>query len=99
MRIVRNVSGLWVAHRIAIEYTNASDRVIHAGALPSGFPRIPGHEVVGDIVAAHPDVKNFKIGQRVGAPWQRGFCGTCRFCTAGKPMGCAELSRFSTGML
>jgi D-arabinose 1-dehydrogenase-like Zn-dependent alcohol dehydrogenase len=61
------------------------------------WPRVPGHEVVGDIVAVHPSVTKYKIGQRVGAGWQRGSCGTCRYCVASRPMGCEQLLAWTTG--
>lgn len=72
---------------------------MQVGAVGGRFPAVPGHEVVGDIVAVHPSVKNFEVGQRVGAGWQQGSCGTCHNCSAGKNMGCDSLSKFTTGML
>ncbi|MEO6084010.1 MAG: zinc-binding alcohol dehydrogenase family protein [Umezawaea sp.] len=38
----------------------------------------PGHEVVGEVVAARSD--GFAAGDRVGIAWLRGTCGTCRYC-------------------
>ena len=74
------------------------DGTIHGGTMvPFTFPHIPGHEVVGDVVAVHPSVTDFKVGDRVGAPWQRGFCEECRNCKAGKKMGCEKITHFNTG--
>lgn len=75
----------------------ASDSLVQGGGLLGGFPRVPGHEVVGEVAAVHPSVKDFKVGQRVGAGWQRGFCGKCKNCVSGKRMGCAELFQHGTG--
>ncbi|HVV67927.1 MAG TPA: zinc-dependent alcohol dehydrogenase family protein [Gammaproteobacteria bacterium] len=44
------------------------------------LPIIPGHQVLGKIESLGTDVKNFKIGERVGIPWLGGSCGHCDFC-------------------
>ena len=41
--------------------------------MPS--PRIPGHEVIGDVAAVGPGETNWKVGDRVGAPWHGGHDG------------------------
>jgi alcohol dehydrogenase, propanol-preferring len=41
---------------------------------------VPGHEVVGQVVARGPQAKRFAIGQRVGIPWLGQACGHCAFC-------------------
>jgi propanol-preferring alcohol dehydrogenase len=50
--------------------------------LPPLAPTIiPGHQIVGEIVAgATPDLP---LGSRVGVSWMGGVDGTCRFCTTG----------------
>ena len=35
------------------------------GAMGNTFPRAPGHEVIGDIIAVGEDVAGFSVGQRV----------------------------------
>ena len=45
-----------------------SDSVVGAGMF-GPLPRIPGHEVIGDIVAVGSEVKTLKVGDRVGGPW------------------------------
>ncbi|MCX7837703.1 MAG: alcohol dehydrogenase catalytic domain-containing protein, partial [candidate division WOR-3 bacterium] len=42
---------------------------IEGRALPSFFPIIPGHQIVGEVVKIGKKVKKFKIGDRVGAGW------------------------------
>jgi uncharacterized zinc-type alcohol dehydrogenase-like protein len=49
----------------------------------SAYPLVPGHEVVGTIVAAGEQVKNVKVGQRVGLGWNSGSCMACRECLSG----------------
>jgi len=39
------------------------------GELPGPFPRILGHEPVGEIVAVGPGVTTRRVGDRVGVPW------------------------------
>ena len=50
---------------------------------PSALPRIPGHQVVGRVEAAAPDVDRGLIGARVGVAWIHQACGTCAACAAG----------------
>lgn len=75
----------------------ATDDLIRVGSFPARFPVVPGHEIVGDIVAVHPSVIDFRVGDRVGAPFQRGFCGDCHHCQSGQLMGCDKLMNFLTG--
>lgn len=51
--------------------------------LPSFFPIVPGHQVVGEVVSIGKEVKKFKIGDRVGAGWIYFSCGKCEFCQKG----------------
>src|SRR5216683_6553020 len=41
------------------------------GSLPGAFPRILGHEPVGEVVAVGPGVTTRKVGDRVGVPWMQ----------------------------
>lgn len=50
---------------------------------------VPGHEVVGDVVAIGSTAE-FAVGDRVGIPWLRGTCGICRFCRRGDENLCAS---------
>ncbi|MDN0073518.1 zinc-dependent alcohol dehydrogenase family protein [Crenobacter sp. SG2303] len=56
-------------------------------------PVIPGHEIVGHIVALGDDVTGFRLGERVGVPWLGHTCGTCRFCET-KQENLCENARF-----
>lgn len=41
---------------------------------------VPGHEVVGRVVAAGRLANRFQLGDRVGVPWLGGTCGHCLYC-------------------
>ena len=58
------------------------------------LPVIPGHEIVGRVVALGLDVTGLQLGQRVGVPWLGWTCGTCHFCTSGKENLC-DAARFT----
>jgi len=55
----------------------------------SKYPFIPGHEIVGTLVAMGADVRNHAIGQRVGVGWQADSCGICEWCRQGDEHLCA----------
>lgn len=52
------------------------------------LPLIPGHQIVGEVVAMGTQVSRFSIGQRVGVPWLGGSCGHCEFCQRGQENLC-----------
>jgi D-arabinose 1-dehydrogenase-like Zn-dependent alcohol dehydrogenase len=57
-----------------------SDAGLFGGHLPNSWPIIPGHELIGDVVAVGADVTRFSGGERVGGPWHGGHDGTCKAC-------------------
>jgi alcohol dehydrogenase len=63
---------------------------VTVGGLFAGieYPRIPGHEVIGTIVAVGPDVDGWSIGTRVGIGWFPGSCGYCGHCRRGEAFAC-----------
>jgi alcohol dehydrogenase, propanol-preferring len=50
---------------------------------PKAADVTPGHEVVGEVVAAGPEVVRFGPGDRVGVAWLAGTDGSCRYCRRG----------------
>src|SRR5574338_912802 len=58
------------------------------------LPLIPGHEIVGEVVACGAGVERFRVGDRVGVPWLGYTCGICRYCTSGRENLC-ERARFT----
>jgi uncharacterized zinc-type alcohol dehydrogenase-like protein len=57
----------------------------------SSYPVVPGHEVVGTIIAKGEHVKNVQIGQRVGLGWFSGSCMHCRTCLSGDQNLCSTV--------
>src|SRR4029079_4227652 len=47
------------------------------------YPLVPGHEIVGMVVAAGNLGKGVKVGDRVGLGWFSGSCMVCTQCLAG----------------
>jgi propanol-preferring alcohol dehydrogenase len=65
------------------------------GELPDpALPIVPGHEIVGEVVARGPGVTEHAVGARVGVPWLGSTCGHCAFCTTGRENLCAA-ARFT----
>lgn len=56
----------------------------------STYPLIAGHEVIGIIRDKGSAVSHFKLGQRVGLGWFKGFCNHCRACQQGDQNLCAS---------
>lgn len=58
-----------------------TDLHILDGDLPPRLPGVvPGHEVVGEVVAHGDGAGRFPLGTRVGIPWLGRACGQCAFC-------------------
>jgi propanol-preferring alcohol dehydrogenase len=65
------------------------------GELPQPrLPLVPGHEIVGTVVAAGSRVPVDRIGARVGVPWLGWTCGECEWCTSGRENLCPR-ARFT----
>ncbi|HMN46358.1 MAG TPA: zinc-dependent alcohol dehydrogenase family protein [Povalibacter sp.] len=64
------------------------------GELPEGvLPIVPGHEIVGEVVACGAGVA-IVSGTRVGVPWLGWTCGQCEFCRSGRENLC-DTARFT----
>ncbi|KAI0326751.1 GroES-like protein [Cubamyces sp. BRFM 1775] len=68
----------------------ATDLTIANGAFPVPLPRVPGHEIVGDVVAVGPQEKLWKVGDRVGVGCHGGYCSRCKRCRVGDFITCEE---------
>lgn len=75
-------------HASGICYTDVH---LTLGHFPGPFPRILGHEPVGEIVAVGSDVTTRKVGDRVGSAWIQSTCGRCEWCLQGRRMFCPYL--------
>ena len=65
------------------------------GELPDPvLPMVPGHEIVGRVVATGSGVAGVRVGQRMGVPWLGWTCGTCDFCASQRENLC-DHARFT----
>jgi len=60
-----------------------TDLHIVDGEIHRQLPIVPGHEIVGHVLAAGAEAADFAIGDRVGVPWLGGTDGTCFYCRHG----------------
>lgn len=58
------------------------------------LPLIPGHQVVGEVVAIGEAVDAVGVGDRVGIPWLGWTCGVCAYCVSGRENLC-DRARFT----
>ncbi len=56
----------------------------------SQFPFIPGHEIIGTVVALGFHTDALQLGQRVGLGWQSYSCGVCEWCMKSMENLCTE---------
>jgi len=64
---------------------------------PSPYPVAPGHEVVGEITHIGSDVKDLKVGDKVGYGPIRESCGKCKACLGGVEQLCRAPSQEQHG--
>jgi len=68
-----------------------SDAMVRAGAFPGlALPRIPGHEIAGQIESVGAGVTMWKPGVRVGVGWHGGHCFQCSACRRGLFINCEK---------
>lgn len=67
-----------------------TDLHVAEGDLAPHRPNVvPGHEIVGEVVGlGEQSDTDFRVGDRVGIPWLRHTCGTCRYCRRGNENLC-----------
>src|SRR5258708_2608289 len=53
-------------------------------------PLILGHEIAGRVIEKGEDVRDLRIGDRVGVPWVHWTCGECEFCREGNENLCPK---------
>lgn len=72
-----------------------TDLQLVTGDLPARrLPIVPGHQVVGRIVAVGAGVARERLGQPVGLVWLAHSCGVCRFCKSNRENLCLD-ARFT----
>ncbi len=56
----------------------------------SRYPFIPGHEVIGRVMAVGSQAKGLEVGQRVGIGWTAESCMHCQPCLSGDQNLCSH---------
>ncbi len=64
-------------------------------AMPTTYPCVPGHEIVGKVAKVGRDVKKFKAGDTVGVGCMVDSCGTCASCRDGFEQFCEPGATFT----
>ena len=79
----------WVRVKVEACGICHSDAMAKEGTWPGiEYPRVPGHEIAGNIDAIGPGVLGWTRGQRVGVGWHGGHCGYCDSCRRGDFVTC-----------
>jgi len=63
----------------------------------TAYPFVPGHEIVGRIVACGDQVKGRSVGQRVGVGWYTASCLHCGQCVGGDQHLCRSTQETIVG--
>jgi propanol-preferring alcohol dehydrogenase len=80
--------------RVAACAVCRTDLHVVDGELDRGtLPVVPGHQVVGRVIAAGPEAV-LGVGDRVGVPWLGWTCGSCAMCRSGRENLCPH-ARFT----
>jgi uncharacterized zinc-type alcohol dehydrogenase-like protein len=56
----------------------------------SSYPIVPGHEIIGEVVATGNAVKNISVGDKVGLGWFSASCMSCHECMDGAHHLCGD---------
>ena len=51
--------------------------------MPTKYPIVAGHEVVGTVAKMGANVKGFELGDNVGLGWHSAYCENCSYCGSG----------------
>nr|POE52196.1 alcohol dehydrogenase patd [Quercus suber] len=60
-----------------------SDVFVRDDVWGAGYPRVPGHEIIGKVVAVAEGETQWQVGERVGGAWHGYHDNTCKKCTMG----------------
>jgi propanol-preferring alcohol dehydrogenase len=78
-----------IALRVGACAVCRTDLHVVDGELPHPkLPLVPGHEIVGRVIAVGGGVDRFAVGDRVGVPWLGWTCGICEYCRSGRENLC-----------
>ena len=54
------------------------------------YPIVPGHEIIGEVIAIGNAVKNVGVGDKVGLGWMSASCMSCEQCMDGEHHLCSK---------
>ncbi|RSC25230.1 NAD(P)-dependent alcohol dehydrogenase [Pseudomonas putida] len=64
-------------------------------SLPTQYPCVPGHEIVGSVLAVGKDVSKFKVGDAIGVGCMVNACGECENCLDDREQNCLKGATFT----
>ncbi|MDX3855206.1 NAD(P)-dependent alcohol dehydrogenase [Streptomyces sp. AK02-01A] len=82
---------------VRIEYCGVCASDISAIRHGGDYPLVPGHEMVGEIIAVGGDVSRFAVGDKVAVGNIVDSCGVCPACRAGRENWCFEFPTLTYG--
>jgi uncharacterized zinc-type alcohol dehydrogenase-like protein len=83
---------------VRVAYCGICHTDLHALDDPNGgFPLVPGHEFVGEVVAVGDSVVDFAPGDQVAVGNIVDSCGTCRMCLRGQENFCEHFPTLTYG--
>src|SRR5438477_7391256 len=83
--------------QIEIQYCGVCHSDLHQvrnewqNTMPTVYPCVPGHEIVGRVVKAGRAVKKFKEGDLAAVGCMVGSCGVCESCREGLEQYCEKI--------
>ena len=83
---------------IEIAYSGICHSDIHTARSewgPAYYPCVPGHEIVGKVIAVGKKVKKFKVGDLAGVGCFVDSCGKCPSCKSNEQQFCAGHTVFT----
>jgi propanol-preferring alcohol dehydrogenase len=69
-------------------------QIVEGDLAPHRLPIVPGHQIVGRVVAVGDGVSGWRVGDRAAAIWLAWACGTCEYCRSGRENLCRS-ARFT----
>ncbi len=83
---------------IEIAYSGICHSDIHTARSewgPTAYPFVPGHEIVGKVIAVGKKVKRFKVGDLAGVGCFVDSCGKCKNCKNNEEQFCEKHTAFT----
>lgn len=85
---------------IKIAYCGICHSDIHTARSewgPTTYPCVPGHEIVGEVIAVGKKVRRFRVGDFAGVGCFVDSCGKCVNCKANEQQFCTKGASFTYG--